>query len=57
MLLCLMFRTTIYLPEDVHASLKHLAVEKRQSMADLLRIAIERVYREDLKRWKTPKTP
>lgn len=43
-----MIRTTIYLPDELHSSLKHLAVEKRQSMADLLRHAAEQVYQEDL---------
>lgn len=43
-----MVRTTIFLPEDLHANLKHLAVERRCSMADLLREAAERLYKEDL---------
>ncbi len=41
-------RTTIFLREDIHKGLKHLAIEKDVSMADLLRDAIENVYREDL---------
>ncbi len=44
-----MKRTTIFLREDVHKGLKHLAIEKDVSMADLLREAIENVYKEDLK--------
>ncbi|MBI3505019.1 MAG: ribbon-helix-helix protein, CopG family [Proteobacteria bacterium] len=55
-----MVRTTIYLSEEVHNGLKHLAVERRQSMADLLRRAVEEVYENDLKdlraaqkAWKT----
>ena len=44
-----MVRTTIYLPEEIHNGLKHLAVEKHQSMADLLRKAVEEVYENDLK--------
>lgn len=44
-----MTRTTIYLPDDLHGGLKHLALERRQSMADLLRQAVEKVYKEDLK--------
>ncbi|MBI5622326.1 MAG: CopG family transcriptional regulator, partial [Elusimicrobia bacterium] len=37
-----MVRTTIYLPEDVHSGLKHLAVEMHCPMADLLRKAVEK---------------
>ena len=44
-----MVRTTIYLSDDVHKALRHLAVERRQSMADLLRRAVEEVYEDDLK--------
>lgn len=43
-----MIRTTIFLPQDLHANLKHLAVERQCSMADLLRDAVERLYKEDL---------
>mgnify|MGYP001615113605 CR=1 FL=1 len=43
-----MIRTTIFLPQELHANLKHLAVERRCSMADLLRDAVERLYKEDL---------
>lgn len=43
-----MIRTTIFLPKDLHSSLKHLAVERDCSMADLLREAAEMLYREDL---------
>ena len=44
-----MIRTTIYLPQEIHSGLRHLAVERHQSMADLLRVAIEAVYQHDLK--------
>lgn len=43
-----MVRTTIYLPEDVHRGMKMMAAAEGQSMADLLREALERVYKEDL---------
>lgn len=43
-----MIRTTIFLPKELHASLKHLAVERECSMANLLREAVERLYEEDL---------
>lgn len=44
-----MVRTTIYLPDELHNGLKHLAIEKHQSMADLLRKAVEKIYKDDLK--------
>lgn len=43
-----MIRTTIFLPQDLHTNLKHLAVERQCSMADLLREAVEQLYKEDL---------
>lgn len=43
-----MIRTTIFLPKELHASLKHLAIERECSMANLLREAVERLYEEDL---------
>lgn len=43
-----MVRTTIYLPEDVHSGLKHLAVEMHCPMADLLRKAVEKTYGGEL---------
>lgn len=55
-----MIRTTIYLSDELHAGLKHLAVERRRSMAELLREAVEEVFRKDLadlasarKAWRT----
>ena len=43
-----MVRTTIYLSEDVHRGMKMMAAAGGQSMADLLREALERVYKDDL---------
>ena len=43
-----MRRTTIFLSEDVHRGLRYLALDHHVSMAELLRAAVERVYREDL---------
>lgn len=43
-----MIRTSIFLPQDLHANLKHLAIERHCSMADLLREAVEQLYKEDL---------
>ena len=43
-----MVRTTIYLPDDVHRGMKMMAAASGESMADLLREALERVYKEDL---------
>lgn len=55
-----MVRTTIYLPEELHNGLKHLAIEMRRPMADLLRKAVEETYEVELadlraaqKAWKT----
>lgn len=44
-----MVRTTVYLPDALRSGLKHLAVERHCSMADLLREAVEETYQEDLK--------
>ena len=43
-----MVRTTIYLPDDVHRGMKMMAAASGESMANLLREALERVYKEDL---------
>lgn len=43
-----MIRTTIYLPDEVHRGMKMMAAAGGQSMANLLREALERVYKEDL---------
>jgi hypothetical protein len=43
-----MIRTTIFLPQNLHANLKHLAIERHCSMADLLREAVEQLYKDDL---------
>lgn len=43
-----MTRTMIYLPEGLHRSLKHLAVERATSLTALIREAAEMLYREDL---------
>ena len=55
-----MVRTTIYLPEELHSGLKHLAVEMRCPMADLLRKAVEETFEQELEdlgaaqaAWKT----
>lgn len=44
-----MMRTTVYLPDELHEGLRHIAVEKRCSMADLLRKAASEAYANDLK--------
>lgn len=44
-----MTRTMVYLPEGLHRGLKHLAVERDTSMTELIREAVEVLYREDLK--------
>lgn len=43
-----MIRTTIYLPENVHRGMKIMAAANSKSMADLLREALEQVYKDDL---------
>lgn len=43
-----MTRTMIYLPEGLHRSLKHLAVERTTSLTALIREAVEVLYREDV---------
>ena len=48
-----MIRTTIYLPDELHNNLKHLAVEFRRPMADLVREALEEVYEQNLKDLQT----
>lgn len=44
-----MIRTTIYLPDELHNNLKHLAIEFRRPMADLVREAVEAAYEQNLK--------
>ena len=41
-------RTTVYLPKDLHEGLKHIAVERHCSMADLLRMSAAEAYANDL---------
>ncbi len=43
-----MTRTMIYLPEALHRGLKHLAVERNTSLTELIREAVDALYREDL---------
>ena len=43
-----MTRTMIYLPDQLHRGLKHLAVERRTSLAKLVQEAVEVLYLEDL---------
>ena len=43
-----MIRTMVYLPEPLHRSLKHLAIERRTSLTGLIRESAEVLYHEDL---------
>ena len=43
-----MVRTMIYLPEPLHRSLKHLAIERRTTLTSLVREGVEALYQEDL---------
>lgn len=42
-----MMRTMVYLENELHRRLKHLAVERRTSLAALIREAVDALYRED----------
>ena len=43
-----MVRTMVYLPESLHRSLKHLAIERDTSLTGLIREGAEALYHEDL---------
>ena len=43
-----MTRTMVYLPDELHRGLKHLAVERQTSLAKLVQEAVEVLYQEDL---------
>ena len=43
-----MKKTMIYLPEKTHEGLKKLAFEAKTSIAELIRRAVDVVYREDI---------
>lgn len=43
-----MTRTMVYLPDELHRGLKHLAVERHTSLAKLVQEALEVLYEEDL---------
>jgi len=42
-----MTRTMVYLPDELHRGLKHLAVERHTSLAKLVQEAVEVLYQED----------
>ena len=43
-----MTRTMVYLPEELHRNLKHLAVERGTSLTELVREAVDVLYHEDV---------
>lgn len=43
-----MYRTTVYLPANVHRAMKMMAAKKGTSMADLLREALVSVYQDEM---------
>lgn len=43
-----MIRTMVYLPDALHRAVKHLAVERRTSIAKLVTEALESLYQEDI---------
>jgi hypothetical protein len=45
-----MKRTVVYLPEELYEGLATLAIENKISIAELIRNAVESVYREDVKK-------
>mgnify|MGYP001615927316 FL=1 len=44
-----MKRTTIFLSDEMHKGLRYIALDHNVSMAELLRNAVENVYKDDLK--------
>ena len=43
-----MIRTMVYLPDSLHKAIKHLAVERKSSIAKLVTEALEALYQEDI---------
>ena len=43
-----MKKTMIYLPEETHEGLRKLAFERRVSIAELIRVAVDSVYGKDI---------
>ena len=43
-----MIRTMVYLPDELHRAIKHLAVERRTSIAKLVTEALQVLYQEDV---------
>ena len=43
-----MVRTMVYLPDELHRAIKHLAVERRTSIAKLVTEALEALYQDDM---------
>jgi hypothetical protein len=43
----------VYLPDELHRAIKHLAVERRTSIAKLVAEALEVLYKEDIEDLKT----
>lgn len=43
-----MTRTMVYLPDELHRGLKHMAIERRTSLAKLVQEAVAMLYQEDL---------
>ena len=43
-----MKKTMVYLPDELHAGLRRLAFERRTSMAELIRRAVDAAYSEVL---------
>ena len=43
-----MIRTMVNLPDELHRAIKHLAVERRTSIAKMVTEALEALYQEDI---------
>ena len=43
-----MVRTMVNLPDDLHRAIKHLAVERRTSIAKMVTEALQALYQEDI---------
>ena len=43
-----MVRTMVNLPDELHRAIKHLAIERRTSIAKMVTEALEALYQEDI---------
>ena len=43
-----MIRTMVTLPDELHRAIKHLAIERRTSIAKMVTEALQALYQEDM---------